>query len=172
MEFTASFDTTAKTVTIIVCVFFFMLCVWNVLAIKRAKGDKMNVAVRVAITLLLIFAVWMAFSYSTKGYGIYGKTLVIKTHESDIKLTYMQIMDVRKMDAGEMTGLSRSFGFGGLFGYYGHYHNATAGDMTFYATQQKNWVLIHTEDNRAIVLTPDDPDKFVSEVKAIITPNN
>lgn len=172
MEFTASFDTTAKTVTTVVCVFFFALCVWNVMSIKRAKGDKMNVAVRVAISLLLVFAVWMAFRYSTEGYGTYGKTLVIKTHDKDIAFTYMQIMDVRRVSEDEMKGLSRSFGFGGLFGYYGHYHNATIGDMTFYATQQKNWVLIHTSDNKALILTPDDPDKLVSEVKAIITPNN
>ena len=172
MEFSASLDTTAKTITTVVCIFFFVLCVWNFIAIRRAKGDKVNVAVRVVITLLLIVAVWMAFRYSTKGYGIYGKTLVIKTHEKDMQLTYMQIMDVRKVSDDEMKGLSRSFGFGGLFGYYGHYHNSTIGDMTFYATQQKNWVLIHTSDNRALILTPDMPDKFVYEVKAIITPNN
>lgn len=172
MEFTASYDTTAKVVTAGVCTLFLVICIWNASALKKVKGDTLNVIIRVAIFIVLFVTIGLSFLYSTRGYETHGKTLVIKTHRKEISLTYMQMMDVRKVGKNEMQGLTRSFGFGGLFGYNGHYHNATIGDMTFYATQQKNWVLIHTSDNRALILTPDNPDKFVSEVNSIITPNN
>ncbi len=84
----------------------------------------------------------------------------------------MQIMDARRVAKAEMNDLHRTFGVGGLFGYSGHYHNETIGDMTFYATQNKNWVLVHTIKGESIILTPDDPDKFLYEVKAVYIPNN
>jgi len=138
----------------------------------RAKGDIINIIVRLFIFAVLISALAFSYMYSTKGYETRGKGLIITTHNEIRKFNYLQIMDVRKVAAGEMAGLSRTFGVGGLFGYSGHFHNSTIGDMTFYATQQKNWVLMHTFAGEAIVVTPDNPDKFVYEVTAIITPNN
>ena len=34
--------------------------------------------------------------------------------------------------------------------------------MTWYATRQNNTVLVRTIDNKNIVLTPDEPEKFVA----------
>jgi hypothetical protein len=172
MEFSASLDTSAKVITIGVCVLFTGICIWNASAIKKAKGDRINVMVRVAIFLVLAFSVSMGFVFSTKSYETRGKNLIIKNRFNEINYRWSKMMEVREVSESEMVGLSRSFGVGGLFGYYGHYHNSTIGDMTFYATQQKNWVLMHIIDGEAIIVTPDDPKKFVDEIHSIITPNN
>jgi hypothetical protein len=172
MEFTASLDTAAKVITTAVCILFAGIFVWNIVALKQAKGDKVNLIIRIAIFAVLLFSIGASYYYSTKGYEIRGKALIIKTHNKDITLKWVQITDVREVSDAEMSGLSRTFGVGGVFGYSGHYHNPSIGDMTFYATQQKNRVLIHTDKNEAIIMTPDDPAKFVYEISAIITPNN
>lgn len=172
MEFAASLDSSAKTITTVVCILFVGIAVWNGIGLKRAKSDMLNVFVRIAIFVVLLVTVGFSYLYSTTGYAIRGKALIIKTRHAEIPLKWIQILDVRMVSEAEMTGLSKSFGVGGLFGYYGRYHNATVGDMAFYGTQQKNWVLIHTSDNQAIILTPDEPYKLVYEIKAIITPNN
>ncbi len=172
MEFSASLDTTAKVVTTGVFILFAGIAVWNARTMKRAKGDKMGIILRIGIFLIMVFSIVMSFIYSTKGYETKGKSLIIKNRFSQITLTYNDMADVRLIAEDEMKSLSRGLGVGGLFGYYGHYHNSSIGDMTFYATQQKNWVLIHTVNGESIVVTPDEPDKFLTEVKAIITPNN
>jgi hypothetical protein len=172
MQFSASLDTSAKVITIGVIILFASISVWNAFAMRKAKGDKVNIIVRVAIFLVLFFSISMGFVFSTKGYETKNKNFIIKNRFKEITYRWSKIMDVRQVTEEEMQGLSRSFGVGGLFGYYGHYHNATIGNMTFYATQQKNWVLMHILDGEAIIVTPDDPKKLVEEVNSIITPNN
>jgi|SRR6185312_9264092 len=172
MEFAASLDSSAETITTVVCILFVGIAVWNGVGIKRAKGDMMNMAVRIGIFAVLLVTLGYSFMYSVTGYAVRGKALIIKMRHAEIPYTYTQIMDVRAVGAGEMASLKKSFGIGGLFGYSGQYHADAFGDITFYGTQQKNWVLMHTDKNEAIVLTPDDPAKLVKEVMAIITPNN
>lgn len=172
MEFAASLDTSAKVITTSVIILFAGISVWNAMAMRKAKGDRVNMIARTGIFVILAFSLIISFIYSTKGYETRGKSLIIKNRFKEIPLVWTDIADVRMVSEEEMKGTLRTFGVGGLFGYYGHYHNSAIGDMTFYATQQKNWVLLHRVNGEAIIITPDDPYKLVYEVKAIITPNN
>ena len=61
----------------------------------------------------------------------------------------------------------RTFGVGGLFGYYGKFRNKTFGNMTWFATQQKNYLIFETTNNQKIVLTPDDTD-MIKEIQKLI----
>lgn len=60
----------------------------------------------------------------------------------------------------------RTFGVGGLFGYFGKFANAKLGNMTWYATRRDKTVLIKTAGNKKIILTPDDPNQFVADFNA------
>ena len=57
----------------------------------------------------------------------------------------------------------RIFGVSGLFGYWGKFSNTKLGSMTWYSTRRNNAVLITTIYNKKIVLTPNEPEKFVTE---------
>ena len=57
----------------------------------------------------------------------------------------------------------RVFGVGGLFGYFGLFRNSRYGTMIWYATRRDQFVVIERSNGRTIVLTPDDPNSFVSE---------
>jgi hypothetical protein len=46
----------------------------------------------------------------------------------------------------------RTFGVGGLFGYFGYFSSKNQGSMLWYATQREKFVMIHLEGNK-IVLT-------------------
>src|SRR5581483_11609150 len=172
MEFAASLDTYAKVTTTGVFILFAGIALWNVRAMRKAKGDKVYMIMGIVVLAVLAFTIAMSFIYSTKGYETKGKSIIIKNRNKEVALKWNDVADVRVVAAEDMKGTSRTFGIGGLFGYSGHYHNAAIGDMTFYATQNKNWVLMHTTSGEAIIVTPDDPDKFTNEVKSIITPNN
>lgn len=172
MVFPASLDSSAIGMTIGVCVLFAAIGMWNARGIARAKGDKLNIVIRTIIFAVMIIAVGLSYWYSTIGYETRSKTLFIKKHNGTLKLSYTEMTDVRRVGVDEMKNLEHTFGVAGLFGYTGHYRNSSIGDMTFYATQQKNWVLIHTIKGEAIIVTPDEPDKFAKEISDIITPNN
>jgi hypothetical protein len=63
---------------------------------------------------------------------------------------------VRTLADNEAKGTIRTFGVGGLFGYFGKFHTPGIGHSTFYATQRKNKILIVTSNDKKIVITPDD----------------
>lgn len=75
------------------------------------------------------------------------------------------IEEIRSIEAGE-TGVGiRTFGVGGLFGYYGRFNYDKAGNLTQYATQSVNKVFIRTKQGKQIIITPNDKDRFIQELK-------
>ena len=56
----------------------------------------------------------------------------------------------------------RSFGVGGLFGYFGYFYNRQLGSMLWYTSQRKNRILIRLKNGGKIVISPDDPSLFES----------
>lgn len=66
------------------------------------------------------------------------------------------INEMTTLSAREIGTMIRTFGNGGLFGYYGKFHSSKLGSMTLYATQSKNRILIKTIHGSQIMITPDD----------------
>lgn len=63
----------------------------------------------------------------------------------------------------------RTFGNGGVFGYYGKFFNNSFGSMTWFATRRENFVMLILKDGRKIVVTPDDlnfKDDLSSRIKS------
>ncbi len=58
----------------------------------------------------------------------------------------------------------RTFGVGGLFGYYGEFVNWKLGNMTWYATRRDKTVLIETVDDKKLIVTPDEPEAFIKQL--------
>ena len=52
-----------------------------------------------------------------------------------------------------------------LVGFTGKYYNKNFGEMQWYCTKSKNHILVTLKDNRKIAFTPDEPERFVNEVK-------
>ena len=74
------------------------------------------------------------------------------------------ITEARILNSNEMSGLIRTFGNGGLFGYYGKFYNTKLKHLTLYTTQRKNRILIETSQSKKIVISPDDLS-FVEKLK-------
>ena len=54
----------------------------------------------------------------------------------------------------------------GLFGYYGNFSNFSIGRRTWYATRRDKPVLVKTINNKKIIVTPNEPERFVSELSS------
>jgi hypothetical protein len=60
----------------------------------------------------------------------------------------------------------RTFGNGGLFSFTGWYYNRTLGTYRAYATDIHRTVVLRLR-GKTIVLTPDEPERFVNELKEL-----
>jgi hypothetical protein len=148
MEFKTSLDKLAKVVTAVVTVLIIGIIVLQLI---------------ITITTLLV-SYLIAFMFRPISYVILDGLLVIHRPLLDIKIEVNEIKNVEILDSQELKGTIRTFGVGGLWGYWGSFANTRIGAMKWYATRMSNAVLITTVSNKKIVLTPDDPELFVKNL--------
>jgi hypothetical protein len=120
------------------------------------------------VSILLILSIYLfCFLFRPVSYVVEKNGITIKRPFKSYHIELNKIMNTYLTDKKTMKWTIRTFGVGGLFGYYGKFRNKTFGNMTWYATQQKNYLIIETTNNRKIVLTPDDTD-MIKEIQKLI----
>ncbi len=119
----------------------------------------------VLLTAMLI-AFWL---YRPEAITLTDEAIVMERKISKISIPYSEIVQVTLPENKDMRFAVRTFGNGGLFGYTGKYYKQPYGSMTWYCSQRKNYVLLETSAGKKIVVTPDDREAMVSELKGKIT---
>jgi hypothetical protein len=165
MDYKASLDTLSKVITAGIFVLFIGFGQKNVKAILAAHGNLTPTLIHGSVLLLFVAVIACSYLYSTSDYTVTGSELIIRRPVRDRIIKIADIAEIRTAEAGEFSGTIRTFGNGGLFGYYGKYYNSKLGHMTWYVTQKKNRVIILTQKGNKIVITPDDIG-LVTEVKS------
>lgn len=105
-----------------------------------------------------LFVVCHAFA--PQSYTLTQDTLTVNRAIKPPTFRLADIADVQLLDKAALWTAIRTFGVGGLFGYYGKYWHQHFGHMTLYATRSDNKILITFKDNSKIVVTPDSLDMF------------
>jgi hypothetical protein len=161
MQFKTSLDKTATGITIFITALFAIII--GVQYFLTVNSDSAR-PIFVAIILLLIYC--LAFAFHPTGYKVTTDTLIICRPLMNVRIKRADIKSVNTIDKEEISGSIRTFGVGGLFGYYGCFANYTLGSMTWYATRKDKAVLITLFNNKNIVVTPNEPEAFVAAFNA------
>ncbi|HTO17486.1 MAG TPA: PH domain-containing protein [Edaphocola sp.] len=156
MIFKTSLDKLAKGTTIAITVLFASIIISQLFIFKNTYQNSLYL---LPSALILIY--FITFGLRPINYHLTADELVIHRLFSDVKINRNQIKSVELLDKNSIRLAIRTFGVGGLFGYYGKFANTKLGSMTWYATRRDRTVLVETIENKKIVLTPDDPEKFV-----------
>ena len=158
MTYKTSLDNLAKVVTIVITILFAAIIVGQ---LSLIKDEGKSVPIFTTIILALIY--FGTFSFRPISYKLTDNKLIIHRPLSDIKIDRTEIKSVEQLDKAKLSWAVRIFGVGGLFGYWGKFSNTKIGSMTWYATRRNNAILVTTIHNKKIVLTPNEPGKFVTE---------
>jgi hypothetical protein len=97
-------------------------------------------------------------------YEVTDEHVIVHRLFTNVKISGSSIDSVEIIGNDKIRPALRTFGVGGLFGYYGKFASFKMGTMTLYATRRNNTVLIITKENWKIILTPDSPEAFVQEL--------
>jgi len=116
----------------------------------------------------MIIMLVVTYGFSPKGYAFQDGQLVIYRPFRKKFFATEDMQTATLVDKKELKKSIRVFGVGGLFGYFGLFRNNRYGTMIWYATRRDQFVVIERSQERAIVLTPDDPNSFVSEFNQTI----
>lgn len=162
MNYSATLDKTAKIITIAITVFFAGIIISYLKLIFDGQLSS-NV-----IIFLMLFIYVITFAYSPRKYQITTNAIKIHRLLKNYNIPKSAIISVTLISKDDLKHTFRTFGNGGLFGYYGKFSNNTLGDMLWFATNRNNAVLITTTDKK-IVITPNEPEKFVADYSTSIT---
>jgi len=159
MTYKASLDKTATIITIAVTIFLAVVIGGQYVIIKDAKRTT---PFYTTTACLLIY--FLAFAFRPIQYVISEDELIIERPLINARIRREDIKSAEKIEKNKIKWSLRIFGVGGVFGYYGSFASFSLGRMTWYATRKDNPVLIKTANGRKIIVTPNEPDAFVSEL--------
>jgi Bacterial PH domain len=160
--------------------------------IFKASLDPAAIIISVGITLLFLFILYVqVLHWKDAGYGKYfgivfppfiyftawllrpvnyritNDELVVYRLLRSVHIPLKNISRSEQIDRKLISWSLRTFGVGGLFGYYGRFRNQALGTMIWYATRKDNPVMIQTVGDEKIILTPDDPVQFLEAINRL-----
>ncbi len=163
MTFKASLDKVAKIVTAVISIIFAsIICLQASLLFSRV--GKVS---PILITLLFLSIYIISYLFSASKYSVAQKSVIIHRHIKNIVIPFDDIKKVYLVDKHRLRWSTRLWAIGGLFGYSGKFANGHLGQMTWYATNLNNAVLIEKRNGKKIVITPDNPDAFLKQITLI-----
>lgn len=158
MKFAASLDKTAKVITIGIGILFAFL-----IALPFLGKESDTAEIYIPGGLLAIYT--LAFLFSPQRYSVTESLLIIHRPIRNIYLRRRDIEEVGVLEKANVNGAMRTFGVGGLFGYFGKFYNYGIGSATWYMTRTDKAVLVRMK-NKKVVLSPDVPDAFIAALQA------
>jgi hypothetical protein len=149
-SFSASYDNSTKLVS---------ASIFVVLLVAMAAIHSYVVG---SLAALLLVA---AYAWSPRSYTISGRSIIVKRLAGSARIPLDGIREARIATPADLQDCIRTFGNGGLFGYYGQFSTAKLGSCTWYVTNRSNSVVVITRAKTA-VFSPDDVDGFLAAVRA------
>lgn len=155
-KFNASLDMLAMVITIAVTVLFVSLFYVQISLFKSG-----NYLIPSTVGIICLVTYIGSFLLSTRSYTVSENGISINRWLNTKFIPFSDLIGANKIESGQMGFTLRTFGVGGLFGYYGYFSNSTFGNMVWYTTRRSKMVMLTTQKHKKIVLSPDDPDDFL-----------
>ena len=157
MNFDAPWDNVLKFATTLVIALF----VW--IAWMPPYEPEWIVLLKVVLPLAILGVSW---ALAPAGYRLEGDELIVKRNLGETRIPLRGLKDARPLSRSEVRGTIRTFGVGGLFGYYGKFYSFSLGSQTWYVTDRSRIVLLETATRKYLV-SPDNPEALISSIKAL-----
>lgn len=158
MEYKTSLDKTAKWITLFVTVLFLGL---SIFFIKNGYTSGQLIGFILVPSLLIIYG--LAYGFHPSGFILEAGSMIIARPFINKSISYSEVTSIEPLDPDDIRNALRTFGVGGLFGYYGKFYNRKLGAMTWYLTRRDRLVLITTNNTKKIIISPDDPENFIRD---------
>ncbi|PSL27207.1 PH domain-containing protein [Dyadobacter jiangsuensis] len=162
MKYSASLDNTTKIMTAAITLIFAGILVYELQTFNRSEQTGF-----IIISAILAITYGSAYLYRPTGYTITEHELIIHRPINNVRYAREVLESVQVIVKKDLQFTIRTFGVGGLWGYYGYFYNSVYGKMIWFITRRDHLVLIKTANKRAILLSPDDIDSFTNELNPV-----
>lgn len=150
---TAKMDERTKMITIIVLLFLLLF------PIVSFFFEPPKPAISISSFVLMYGAIFIAYGFIPKRIAISTDQILVKNLYGSVLINVNEIESLSKI---EKSGFNlRTFGVGGLFGYFGYFN----GKEVWYVTNTHKKVKIVLESGKVYMISPENTDDFVQEVE-------
>jgi hypothetical protein len=117
---------------------------------------------------LLVAAIGVAiWALAPRAIAVEGDRIVVTRYlASSIEIPLSEVTALEPLPAAQLAGLRRVAGTAGFGVRYGRFWSPALGSFELYAHRDRGYVLIQATGRPPIVVTPDDPDRFVTDARA------
>ncbi len=168
--FKASLGTSVKIITFftvtVLCFLGLLLIFFFIVSLLSGDFEKRDVLL-IPISIVIFGVVFYTFRNQPRSYDITEKGILIKKRNGLILIKREDILEVKSIAYKSIKGSVRNFGIGGVFSYFGTFHNKEFGEMSWFVTRTDNLVMINTAKQK-IVISPDDVGLFLTKSTEII----
>jgi len=155
-------DSLAKTLTFVVLV---VLVIPFITIISQfARIHDMWLLLGPAVILIGIVVTLL---YRPKEYQLDAEGLHIIRPVKPVRIPLYNIRSIMPVTTKELGYGLRAFGSGGFLGYFGVFYYRNYGRITLYATDRSKLLLITLDNDRKIIISPDDTEGFMAAFKEI-----
>lgn len=161
MKHNATLDKTAMVTTVSISILFALIIAGQFVIIKEAGRA---IPVFTSAACLLIYSLILLFR--PIDYMITAEEIIVRRLLASVHIKRSEINSATLIEPGKITDAVRTFGVGGMFGYWGSFANLSLGKMSWYTTRKDKPVLLTTRAGKKIVLSPDNPNNFLAELNA------
>lgn len=151
--YTLSLDILAKIITIGILLLFLILGFSN---IQKILQEPESTATSWWILIICIAVPLFSWLYAPKSYQITQTALIIIRPVKNKKILFSEITQVQVLERGKQGFNIRTFGVGGLFGYFGRFYASKLGSFRLYGSRRNHQILLEGKKGEKIVITPDD----------------
>jgi hypothetical protein len=159
MLFGAPWDRMLKIVTSAIVVFLCLetIIVSVVMFLSTRLATALPITILICICNALILL--LPYLYAPRGFIIDETGITVVRALAPVHIEREKIQSVSRIGRNGFMKSIRTFGSGGLFGYYGSFRNRKLGHFKMYATHGDCGILVTA--HKKYILTPDRPDEFV-----------
>ena len=156
MTYKATLDITAKIITALVTILFISIIYQLVTSMVIAPYQFKSIVIKSLVSIGLFIIYTLCWAYAPKSYTITNSHFTINRNIDKVTFTKQSIENITLLNTNDLNGTIRTFGVGGLFGYFGAFDIPKIGSVTFYTTKKNPIVLIHLKNNEKIAISPDN----------------
>lgn len=121
-------------------------------------------SLRIVLLLIPVVLLGGTYLFSVRSYSLTEQAVLINRLIGPVRLPTAEIEAIEKMPYA--TDLSiRVMGNGGMFGFNGRFRNNILGPYRAHVTDPANCVVLRLKNKNPIVISPENPGRFVAAVE-------
>ena len=164
MKIKASYDRMVWIITVLTVLTLLALIGFSLYEVLLGDGQRGSVLLHVFILLSFLAMLILTYGFAPSSYSMVDDAIVIQRKlfgERRIPLSDVSAISIISKE--QMKGSIRTFGVGGLFGFFGHFRSRDLGAFRMYGSRWSNFVLIELKNGKKILITPDETSAMIEK---------